>query len=398
MPIINTVAGRDKLKPRREPYWHKVSTGCFLGFRKQSQSTAGTWVARWRDDTGKQQYRALGAFDDLPPNARFDAAMRSANQWLTHVAGGGRAKEVTVRSACERYVAHLRAEKTADAADDADKRFQRHVYTQPIAAIAMDKLRPIHVDTWRKRLQDGPKLVAGRKPANQSASPKDPNAKRSAATLNRDMTCLRAALNLAYRDQIVLSDAAWSVKLLPIKKVGGRRTLYLDRDQRQSLIDHMDADLAQFARAMSNVPLRPGALAALTVGRYDKRLRALHVGSDKAGADRSIVLPATTAAQFEQAAASKLPGALLFTRGDGAGWDKDKWKWPVKAAAAAAELPAETTLYTLRHSVITDLVVAGVDLFTVAKLAGTSVRMIEEHYGHLRSDVTAFALEKVALN
>ncbi len=398
MPTINTVAGRDKLKPRREPYWLKLSAGSFLGFRKQSASTSGTWVARWRDESGKQQYRALGAFDELPSHARFDAATRAAQAWLEHIDAGGATAEVTVREACERYVKHQRTEKGDKAADDAEKRFARYVYAQPIAGITLDKLRPAHLEVWRKKLQDAPKLAAGKRPADQSKAPKDPDAKRSATTLNRDMTCLRAALNLARRDQLVTSDAAWAVKLLPSKTKAGRRTLYVDRSQRQALLDHMEADLASFARAMCNLPLRPGALAALTAGQYDKRLRTLHVVIDKAGGDRSIVLPATTAGQFEQASKDKLPGALLFSRGDGAAWDKDKWKWPVKMAAAAAALPLETTIYTLRHSVITDLVVGGTDLFTVAKLAGTSVKMIEEHYGHLRSDVTAAALEKVALS
>lgn len=59
----------------------------------------------------------------------------------------------------------------------------------------------------------------------------------------------------------------------------------------------------------------------------------------------------------------------------------------------ASGLPSETTAYTLRHSTITDLVHAGVDLLTVAQISGTSVRMIEKHYGHLRSNVAKSALE-----
>jgi site-specific recombinase XerD len=62
-----------------------------------------------------------------------------------------------------------------------------------------------------------------------------------------------------------------------------------------------------------------------------------------------------------------------------------------------AELPAETTAYTLRHSVISDLVHGGLDLLTVAQISGTSVAMIEKHYGHLRSDVAAEALARLAL-
>ena len=87
----------------------------------------------------------------------------------------------------------------------------------------------------------------------------------------------------------------------------------------------------------------PGALAALAVADYDKRLKLLRIGKDKAGADRKIRLPDKTAALLDKAIKGKLPTAPLFARVDGKAWDKDAWKGPVKAAAQAAELPAATT-------------------------------------------------------
>ena len=48
--------------------------------------------------------------------------------------------------------------------------------------------------------------------------------------------------------------------------------------------------------------------------------------------------------------------------------------------------------YTLRHSVITDLVRAGVPILTVAQLSDTSVAMIEKHYGDLVQDDAEKAL------
>ena len=78
-------------------------------------------------------------------------------------------------------------------------------------------------------------------------------------------------------------------------------------------------------------------------------------------------------------------------------WNKDAWKGPIKAAAAAAELSPSVTAYSIRHSVITDLVTDGLDLLTVAQLSGTSVAMIERHYGHLRADHAAAALARLML-
>ena len=63
----------------------------------------------------------------------------------------------------------------------------------------------------------------------------------------------------------------------------------------------------------------------------------------------------------------------------------------------AAGLPADAVAYSLRHSTITDLVVSGLDMATVAALAGTSVPMIAKHYAHLQNDRAADALAGLAL-
>jgi integrase len=84
---------------------------------------------------------------------------------------------------------------------------------------------------------------------------------------------------------------------------------------------------------------------------------------------------------------SKLPAAPMFARSGGREWNKDAWKHPVKDAVRAAKLPSGASAYTLRHSVITDLIRSGLPALTVAQLSGTSVAMVERHYGHLvRSD------------
>ncbi len=59
---VNTKTALQQLAQRAEPYWHMISQGCALGFRKGKRS--GSWVARFRDDRGKQHYRALGTADD----------------------------------------------------------------------------------------------------------------------------------------------------------------------------------------------------------------------------------------------------------------------------------------------------------------------------------------------
>lgn len=193
------------------------------------------------------------------------------------------------------------------------------------------------------------------------------------------------------------TDFAWREPLKAFKNVSKRRGLYLDREQRRNFIKNAPGDLAAFLRGLSMLPLRPGALAALTVDDFDCRLSVIKIGKDKSGQDRKIKLPLKTARRFEEAARNRNPTAPLLARADGQAWNKDSWKWPLKDAAKKAGLPIGTTAYTLRHSVISDLVHGGLDLLTVAQISGTSVAMIEKHYGHLRSDVAADALAKLVL-
>jgi len=50
-------------------------------------------------------------------------------------------------------------------------------------------------------------------------------------------------------------------------------------------------------------------------------------------------------------------------------------------------LPPELENYTLRHNFISHLVMNRANLLSIAKLATTSVEMIEKHYGHLQPDL-----------
>ena len=138
-------------------------------------------------------------------------------------------------------------------------------------------------------------------------------------------------------------------------------------------------------------------MAALTAGDFDKRTAELTIGKDKTGKPRRIQLPQEAARLLAKQAKNKLRGAPLFMRANGKAWDKDSWKRPIAAAVTAAELPADATAYTLRHSTITDLVSAGLPLLTIAQISGTSAEMIERRYGHLSSDAAVKALGELAL-
>ncbi|WP_299196730.1 tyrosine-type recombinase/integrase [uncultured Erythrobacter sp.] len=389
MPDLSRIGEREKLKPKAgdEPHWQRLRQGVYLGYRPSMKKAGGTWFARFYDaEAIRNSRKRLGDYGTLTGHDVFKQAKSDAESWAETVESGGeRARDlVTVKDACEVYL----EQKPGSIAEGV---FRRHVYSDPIAKVKLDKLRRHHLKAWRKRLEQTPALLTRSKKGEKRWK------ERAKSTVNRDMVPLRAALGMVLKSGAPNTDAAWQEALRPFKGADKRRELYLDREERRRLIDAAGEEVRPFVKALCLLPLRPGALSGLTVRDFDKRTRSLSIGKDKNGNPRQISLPQVIADFFADQVNGKLPAAPIFSRSGGAVWNKDAWKYPIKEAVNAAGLPGAASAYTLRHSVITDLIRARLPILTVAQLSGTSVVMIEKHYGHLVRDDAEEALAALAL-
>lgn len=366
---IDKARVRNRLDVRREPYWGApIERGLFVGFRKTE--AGGTWIARQRDDEGRQRYQAVDHADAMP----YDDAVRAARAWAKSLQAGIDTSEVqTVGDACRAYVEDRRREVGDANADDAAGRFARTIHGHHIADVKLAKLRSVQLKEWRADLE------------------------MSDASKNRTLSALKAALNFAVASRYV--DAGRAVEWDSVKPhaVTTRRELYLDRAQRRALVEALPEHARPFLRLLCLLPVRPGALAAATVGHLDAKRARLRIESDKAGAGRVIALSPEALSLLKREAKGKLTAAPLVAYTDGSHWSKDRWHQPIAKAAARAKLPPATCAYTLRHSVITDMLVGGMDSLTVARMAGTSLAMIEKHYGHLLHSQAAHAMAELAL-
>lgn len=384
---LSRVNFRDGLKHRagREPHWQRIRVGCFIGYRPSKKDGAGTWLARiYDEETGKYRRKALGDFGALAPRDRFTAAKKEAEQFADLVETGGfnYTKIESVADACRSYAADRR---------DAESRFKRFVYDDPIAKVKLDKLRRRHLKEWRQRLEKSQALVSRNKQGPKRYR------ERSRSTINRDMVPLRAALFSVLAPGAPGTEAAWQEALVPNRNANTQRTRYLDLTQRRLLISHVSTEATPFVKALCLLPLRPGAMASLSAGDYDRRTRELTIGKDKSGKPRRIIVPKGFAAFIEKQMRAKLPTAPLFMRANGKRWCKETWNQPIAKATKEAKLLPGITSYTLRHSVITDLVNDGLPILTVAQISDTSVEMIERHYGHLNQAGAEQALARLAL-
>lgn len=153
---IDTVSARGRLTAQREPYWHRLSKGCFVGYRKMSSDAAGIWRARFRDQNGRQQSTTLGSLEEFPPHERFDRAANAAREWISQAGAGVRATALTVFDACYEYAEFVRERKGDAAAKELTGRYDRWVAGDPIAGLPLPKLTRADVDALRRRMVAAP--------------------------------------------------------------------------------------------------------------------------------------------------------------------------------------------------------------------------------------------------
>lgn len=179
---VHLARTRNALNPRREPYWGApIRGGRYLGVRKLADGTC-TWIARARDDEGRQRYRSLGQATD---QFDFNAAKKAAEDWFRDFdAGVNSDPQLTVADACKDYADELRAEGRFSTATDAEIRFKATIYGRSIAKVPLSKLRAKTIKDWRNALNG------------------------TRATQNRGLTALKAALNLSVQNRLVNPAAA----------------------------------------------------------------------------------------------------------------------------------------------------------------------------------------------
>jgi integrase len=163
----------------------------------------------------------------------------------------------------------------------------------------------------------------------------------------------------------------------------------------------LDAIAAELAPAYQPLPvfaaatgLRPEEWQALERRDVDRRGRVLVVrqtisGGEivelgKTSASRRQVPLTERAAKALDAIPPRLDTPLIFPAPGGGALNLNNWRrrtWAPAIEAAGVARPAR--IYDLRSTFASDALAAGVSVFELARIMGTSVRMIEMHYGAL---------------
>ena len=223
-------------------------------------------------------------------------------------------------------------------------------------------------------------------------------ARRAKESANRNLITLKALLNNAWRTGLVGSSSPWR-KVRAFEKTIRARDVFLTPEQRKRLLEHCKGTFKNLVEAALLIGARYGELRELRVSDFDAGRKALNIRQGKTGA-RTVPLSDAARSLFSRQCRNKLPGAYLFTKDDGTPWKHSDQDEPMREAAKAARLPKGTVFYTLRHTFIASAISGSadkrLDIHTVAKITGTSVRMIEQHYGKLLQDDARERLNRIA--
>jgi integrase len=155
---------------------------------------------------------------------------------------------------------------------------------------------------------------------------------------------------------------------------------------------------ADLLRCYYHTGARTGELAVCEVGDVLFRTGQVILGKHKrsrtqrAPTIRHITLNEEALAIFRKHCEGKQPTEKVFLNSDRRPWSGSllpKRFERIKEVARVmklGEVREQLTIYDFRHLWISEMLMAGNDVATVARMAGTSIAMIERVYGHFRNE------------
>ncbi|MEQ9122925.1 MAG: tyrosine-type recombinase/integrase [Alphaproteobacteria bacterium] len=385
-------SARARLDVQREPYWTKIASGRFLGYRRAK--TGGTWIARTRLD-GKQHYRALGAADDhLDADGiqtlSFDQAQERARAWFAEMsAQGAGAKaangDLTVADAIDAYVADY-VRRAGKSLDRTQSRIRNHILPA-LGNVRVAELTGEGIEEWLHQLASAAPLARPKRdgaPQSRAFDARDPDqVRKRKLSANKSLSILKAALNLAFRRGRVDDDSAWR-RVKPFRGVDTARIRFLTDEEARRIVHASPSDFRKIVQGALLSGARYGELRALKVADYDRDGRSIHIRDSKSGKPRNIYLTDEGAALFDGLVAGRPSDSLVFLRDDGRGWRHAEQARRMTNASAAARIDPPATFHILRHTYASRLARAGAPMAVIAAQLGHSdTRITEKHYAHL---------------
>lgn len=384
-------AARARLSQRTEPYWVLLSEGFHLGYYRGKSVTK--WVARHRPPgrSGGYNKTTLGEADDSSDAngvsiLDYRQAQDKAREWLRTVEGGVLVKaSYTVGDALDDYV------KAFTGKDLVNTKRRVEQFVRPaLGDVKLSRLTASQVRDFLHDRANTPARLRTKKGNEQQFRPlKTTEEKRKRrATANRDLTVLKAALNLAYANGRIGTDNAWRM-VKPFKNADGVRLRYLADDESRRIVNATGDDFRPILQASLLTGGRWGELRSIKVGDVDLAASTVFL-TDTKGKSRVCYLEEEGLDLFTRQCAGKKSADTVFPDPDGKRWTDSMQIRRMEAASEVGKVDPPATFHDLRRTYGARLARAGVPMSVIAEAMGhADERITRKHYAHLSPSYVA---------
>jgi integrase len=342
---------------------------------------------------GQRIHRVIGRESDGTTRTQVEEFIEKARQDAK--AGRlnlpkGRKLSLSFREAADKYLTKLAQEGGKDLAM---KRYRLEHHLVPFFGdTLLSKIATFDVERYKKQRSTEPTMRSngpGGKPVY--GGPTKP------ATINRELAALSHLLNKAV-EWGWLDHRPATIKRL--KEHSGRIT-YLTVEQIERLLKAAEGDqnrqIYPFIRIGLETSMRKNEILGIRREHIDTQRLVIFIPKAKAGA-REQPITKSLADYLDGYVATLQPGVQwLFpspAAKEGRTVNLDK---PFRRCVVAADLDVKQVVrHTLRHTAITHLVQAGVDLPTVKRISGHKNLSMVERYSHQNGAHIQSAMDKLA--
>lgn len=258
----------------------------------------------------------------------------------------------------------------------------------------LSKVSGFDIERYKRQRQQEPVIVRPRGKTIERAPEKITSAK--AGTINRELAVLSHLFNKAI-------EWGWMdrrpAKLNRFQEGQGRIT-YLTAEQVSALVECAKSDASQiiypFIVIGVETSMRKMEILSIRREHIDVQRRTIFIPKAKAGAREQPITKHL--AEFLAGYVAALPpgSPWLFPSPGAASGHATDIRKPFRRVVEAAGLdPDQVVRHTLRHTAITHLVQAGVDLPTVKRISGHKTLAMVERYAHQNGAHIEGAMDKL---
>ena len=201
-----------------------------------------------------------------------------------------------------------------------------------------------------------------------------------AASINRELTCLRKAFSLAKREWEWCRENP--VSRVSFEKGANKRDRWLTEDEEARLLAACPSWLRELVVFALHTGMRLGEILELTWNGVDLFRKTVTVFRSKNGERRTVPLNHTVMALLlEKVRVRHLNTSLVFPSRAGTQLDPNHLRRALRPAMTEAGV-VDCHFHDLRHTFATRLVQSGVDLYKVQRLLGHKSPMMTQRYAH----------------